>query len=446
MSAFYDSESKLLNDRGIKKLLSQENKYSSWLVLESALAKAQGEFGVIPKEAAKNIGESCKIENIDFEEMDRIYREIGHGFVPFLKVLIKACDEESGKYVHYGITTQNIQQSAQLYVAKQVHVVFKSFIEDILHNWAQLANTYHDAPMAGRTHGQHALPISFGYKIAVFMSELEHAYIRLQETEKRFFSVMMGGAVGAFNSQQEEVGKKVQDKVAQILDMASMDIPSRSTNVYKVEYISALSLMVTTIHRFAEEVYATSGEEYRELSEPFKKGTVGSSTMPQKINPKLAKGIIANAEKLYTLISLGIRSCIKKYEGDSAAYMMIDGTLQEAFELTTEILMRAEKLTKDIVVYPENMKKNLTLSHGLINSEYLMMKIAEKIGKDKAHSIVYEIAIKTAQEQSSYLDNIMQHPLIQETFTRQEVETFLNPINYMGLSSHFAKEQAQKYL
>lgn len=118
MRAFYDSKSKTINDRGIRELFKEKTKYKAWLKIETALAKAQAEEGFIPKEASKEIEEAAKVENIDFEEMDRIYREIGHGFVPFLKVLVKACPEESGKYVHYGITTQNVQQSGQLYVMK----------------------------------------------------------------------------------------------------------------------------------------------------------------------------------------------------------------------------------------------------------------------------------------------------------------------------------------
>lgn len=108
MRALYDSKSKTIDDRGIKDLLSDEAKYSTWLMFESMLAQAQAELGFIPQSAADEIKEKAVIENIDFEEMSRIYQKIGHGFVPFLKVLVNACSEESGKYIHYGITTQNM--------------------------------------------------------------------------------------------------------------------------------------------------------------------------------------------------------------------------------------------------------------------------------------------------------------------------------------------------
>src|SRR5690625_1828977 len=155
MRALYDSKSKTIDDQGIKDLFSQEEKYKTWLLFEVALAKAQAESGFIPQKAAEDIEKSAKIENIDWDEMDRIYREIGHGFVPFLKVLVKACPTESGKYVHYGITTQNVQQSGQLIVMKQIHDKFIELCGEILVNLSKLAEENADTVMPGRTHGRH---------------------------------------------------------------------------------------------------------------------------------------------------------------------------------------------------------------------------------------------------------------------------------------------------
>ncbi len=125
MRALYDSKSKTIDDRGMKVLLGQQARVQSWLDVEAALALAQAEHGMIPASAAANIAANCRVENIDLAEMERLLREIGHGFVPMIKVLVKACDSESGKYVHYGVTTQNIQQTAQLYLAKQFNVLLQ---------------------------------------------------------------------------------------------------------------------------------------------------------------------------------------------------------------------------------------------------------------------------------------------------------------------------------
>ena len=401
MRALYDSKSKTLSDKGIKQLLTKEEKYRAWLKVEAALAKAQGELGVIPKEAAEKINQRAKIENLDFEKMDEIYRKVGHGFVPFLKVLVMACDEESGKYIHFGATTQNIQQTAQNLIMKQVHEKFLKYVVEILDNLNKLASKHAGSVMAGRTHGKHAIPITYGYKVSVWISEILMSLERLQEVEKRVFSAMMGGAVGAFNS-TGEIGISVQNRVADLLDLEPMLVPSRNISSPKIEYINSLQLLANNLHKIAEEVFQTSIEEFGEVSESFTNGTVGSSTMPHKINPKLSKGIIANAQMLYSLSTISYCSAARPFEADSTSNMLFDGVMEQALELMTEILIRAEELTRTLVVNKDQLKKNAEINAGIDNSEYIMMKIAQHIGKDKAHELVYELAIETELTHQSY--------------------------------------------
>ena len=369
MRALYDSKSKTIDDRGIKDLLSNEAKYSTWLMFESMLAQAQAELGFIPQSAADEIKEKAVIENIDFEEMNRIYQKIGHGFVPFLKVLVNACSEESGKYIHYGITTQNIQQSSQLYMMKTVHHKFMLLLGEIIENLSNLALKTKSMVMPGRTHGRHAIPITYGYKVSVWISDFIDCYQRMQECEKRVFTIMMGGAVGAFNS-MPGVGLEVQKRVAELVGMEAMEVPSRNLSTHKLEYMANLALMANICHKIGEEVYSTTLEEIAEVSEGFTKGTVGSSTMPHKINPKLAKGIIANSQKLYSLPSVGMYSAVRPYEGDSSSYMLFDGLIEEALELTTEILLRTEELSRTIVPHEERMLHNVLRNKGLDTVSY----------------------------------------------------------------------------
>lgn len=443
MRAFYDSKSRTIDDRGIKALFTDEAKYNAWLAVETALAKAQAAHGFIPREAAEEIAASAKIENLDFEEMGRIYEKVGHGFVPFLKVLVKACPPESGKYVHYGITTQNVQQTSQLYIMKQVHEKFLLLAGEILHNLAILAEENKDTVMAGRTHGRHATPITYGYKVSVWISELLAAVERMENLESRVFQVMMGGAVGTFSS-MPEVGPQVQEHVAESLGMHSMDVPSRNINTHKLEYIMALQLLASVCHKMAEEVYQTSIEEIAEVAEGFKEGTIGSSTMPHKINPKLAKGIIANSQKLYSLSSVGLYSSVRPYEGDSSQYMLFDGIVEEALELSTEILLRAEELSRTLNVRKERMRENVNINKGLDNSEYVMMKIADKLGKDKAHSLVYDIAIKTAAYGEDFYTNLSQDAVLAENFAPEELQHMIDPGNYIGLAPELAEKMARK--
>ena len=437
MRALYDSKTLTMDDRGIRKLFTKETKYESWLKLETALAKAQAEYGIIPKEAADEIEKAAKLENIDLIEMEKIFQEIGHGFVPFLKVLVKACPGDSGKYIHYGLTTQNIQQSAQLLVTKQIHQKFMELTADILHNLSKLAYEHKDSVMPGRTHGRHATPITYGYKVSVWISDFLNCAERMREAEKRVFTIMMGGAVGTFST-MGETGLKIQKRVAEILDMEPMLVPSRNITAHKTEYIMNLALLANACHKIGEEVYSTTLEEIGEVSESFKDGTVGSSTMPHKINPKLAKGIIANSQKLYSLIPVGMYSGARPYEGDSSSYMLFDGLLEEALELMTEILLRCEELTGTLSPHKEKLLSNANMNKGLDNSEFIMMKLSETLGKDKAHELVYKIAIKTAKDGEDFYKNLIADPLISKHFSDEDIKFMIDPRNYTGLSEQTA--------
>ncbi|WMY74490.1 adenylosuccinate lyase family protein [Buttiauxella selenatireducens] len=441
MRALYDSKSKTIDDKGMKALFTHEARVQSWLDVEAALATAQAKVGIIPASAAKNIAENCQLDRIDLAEVERLLREIGHGFVPVIKVLVKACDEESGKYVHYGVTTQNIQQTAHLLLVKQFHQQLMSFVDATLENLARLALQHKDTLMAGRTHGKHALPITYGYKVSVWIYELLGAVERMQEAEKRVFTVMMGGAVGAFHATGEP-GRQVQDLVAEALDMHPMRVPSRNARVYRAEYISNLCLLATTFHKIAEEVYQTSSEEFGEVSEAFAKGTVGSSTMPQKVNPKLAKGIIANAQRLYAVMTSSLYVCPRPFEADSSAYFIFDANLQESIELMAEIVLRAEELTRTLIVDKSRMQQNVMLTHGLINSEKIMMSLVERLGKDPAHELVYTMAMRSTHEGLDYGSVLRNEPVIRDNFTDDEIRELLDPAAYTGLCAVLAEELA----
>jgi len=443
MRALYDSKSKDLDNRGIYALLSENTKYETWIQVELALAKAEAKVGMIPQSAADEICERGTFENIDFQEVNRIKEEVGHGFVPFLKVFTMACGKEGSKYVHYGATTQNIQQTSQLYIAKKVWYVFYGFIKDILVNLADLAEKHADTVMPGRTHGRHAIPITYGFKLSSYIDELISTVERMKEAESRIFTVMMGGAVGSFNT-MGEVGPMIQDLVADELEMSSMTVPSRSISSHKLEMVMILSLLCNVLHKMGEEVYYTGIEEFNEIQEPFKKGTIGSSTMPHKINPKLSKGIIANSQKLYTLVSLGLNTGTRMFEGDSSSYMVHEAMIEEALELCTEVLMRAEELTRGLIVNKESMAHNAQLNGGLDNTENIMMKMADRLGKDVAHSLLYEKAMLVEREGREFIDVLREDPAIRVTFSDKELEEMLLPENYIGIGADIARKVSAK--
>ena len=254
---------------------------------------------------------------------------------------------------------------------------------------------------------------------------------------------MMGGAVGTFSS-MPEVGIDVQKRVAELTGMYYMEVPSRNISTHKLEYMMNLSLLANICHKIGEEVYSTTLEEIAEVSEGFTKGTVGSSTMPHKINPKLAKGIIANSQKLYSLPSVGSYSAVRPYEGDSSSYMLFDGLVEESLELMTEILLRTEELTRTMTPNEDRLLYNVMRNKGLDNTEYVMMKMAEKLGKDESHSLLYDIAIKTAADGEDFYNNLINNEVIMTSFNTDEIKEMLDPRNYTGLSRELAEKEASR--
>lgn len=375
--------------------------------------------------------------------MQRNKKVVGHGFVSFLKAILSQLNEEGRKYLHYGCTTQNIQQTAQMLQLKDVYQVIYSFLRDILDHLSDLAQKHAESVMPGRTHGKHAIPITYGYKCSVWIKELLTNIERMEQSELRIFQVMMGGAVGSFNS-TEKNGRLVQKRVSKILGMNEMTVPSRNMSQHKIEYLMILSLIANTFHKMAEEVYYTGIEEFCEVSEPFQNGTVGSSTMPQKINPKLAKGIIANSQKLYSLITPALFSASRMFEADSSSYMLFDGLIEEATELMVEILIRTEELTRKIIINDERMLFNAKLNKGLDNSEYVMMSLAKIIGKEKAHEIVYEDAILAETDKKDYFEVLSKDKRILSIYSEKEIYSMLDPISYIGESNNIALEVSKK--
>ncbi|ALB27911.1 class-II fumarase/aspartase family protein [Companilactobacillus heilongjiangensis] len=442
MGALYDSKTKTMFDHGVRYFFTDEAKYRSWIYVEVILAQSQAELGYIPDKAAKEITKKAKYENLDFKQMEHIYERVGHGFVPFVKVLADTCGE-AGKYIHYGVTTQNIQQTSELLIIREVDKRFMMVISEILDNLAKLAASNSNTVMPGRTHGKHAVPITFGFKVAGWIQNFLNDINRLQELESRVFNSMMGGAVGAYNS-MGEYGPKINRLVAKKLDMKPMPIPLRNISAQKIEYMNALCLLATSCDRIAQEVYATSIEEYGEVSEPFFHGTIGSSTMPHKINPKLSKGIIANAQKLYSVPVSAYYSSTRPFEADSSSNMLFDGLLNESLELVTEVLLRTEELTRGLQVHKTKMDQNAHINDGLDNSEYVMMKVAQKLGKDQAHSMIYKLAMEAEQSDEGYEDVLLSNEYLRNTFSKEELECMLKPEKYTGLSSEIAIEFSKK--
>src|SRR5262245_22137310 len=226
-------------DPGVRALFAEESRYQAWLDVEAALAQAQAELGVIPAHAAEEITRKARLTLLDRSAIRAGLERTGHSLVPLIWELDRVCDGDAGGYVHWGATTQNVTQTGQLLLARRAHAVFLRQLAALLDGLGPLAERTKEMLLPGRTHGQHALPATFGFKVAVWIDELCRHVERLRGCESRVFLAMLGGGAGTMAS-LGPIGMAVQEKMGQALGMGAMSVPARSIGDHQAEYVGLL--------------------------------------------------------------------------------------------------------------------------------------------------------------------------------------------------------------
>jgi adenylosuccinate lyase len=430
-------------DPGIRALYRQENRWQAWLDVEAALAKAEAELGIIPKEAAEAIAAAAHYERLDRARIDEGFARTGHTIVPLVWELSRVVGEKHGGWVHWGATTQNITQTGDLLVLRQAHRVFLGLIADALRAAADLAEKGADMPIAGRTHGQHAVPATFGYKAAVWIDELIRHIERLQQAAPRIFVAMLGGGAGTFASLGAQ-GPAVQQGIARQLGFGSMKVPARTIGDHLAENICLLGLLAATCGKIGREIYTLMKTEFGEVEEPVPPGTVGSSTMPQKRNPKLCQDIIAAAAEIRSTVPIALEAMMTEHEADRTTSVMMDAAEARAGIATGDMLSRLVEVLRGLRLDPQRMRRNLDLGGGLIMAEAVMLDLGKVIGRQTAHDVVYDAAMEAATEGKSFADLLAADPRVSAHLDARAIQALLDPTAYTGLCAEMARDGAAR--
>jgi 3-carboxy-cis,cis-muconate cycloisomerase len=430
-------------DPGIRALYRLENRWQAWLDVEAALAKAQAELGIIPKEAADAIAKAAHYELLDRARLDEGFARTGHPIVPLVWELSRVTGDEHGGWVHWGATTQNITQTGDLLVLRQAHGIFLKLIADALDAAAVLAERGAEMPIAGRTHGQHAVPATFGYKVAVWVDELTRHVERFRQAAPRIFVAMLGGGAGTYAS-LGEMGPKVQAGIARHLGFDSMSVPSRVLLDHLAENICLLAMLAASCGRIGREIYTLMKTEFGEVEEPVPPGTVGSSTMPQKRNPKLCQDIIAAAAEIRALVPLGLEAMMTEHEADRTTSLMMDSAESRACIATGDMLSRLVEIFRGLKLDPARMRANLDLGGGLIMAEAVMLDLGQAIGRQHAHDVVYDAAMEAATARKSFGDLLAADPRVTAHMSAAQIEKLLEPTAYTGLCAQMARDAATR--
>ena len=432
-----------VSDPGIRALYRLENRWQAWLDVEAALARAQEELGIIPEGAATAIGHAAHLELLDRAHIDEGFARTGHTIVPLVWELSRVTGEPYGGWVHWGATTQNITQTGDLLVLRQAHGIFLRLIGEALSALADLAERGAEMPIAGRTHGQHALPATFGYKPAVWIDEMIRHVERFRQAAPRIFVAMLGGGAGTFASLGAQ-GPAVQAALGKHLGMQPMRVPSRTLGDHLAENICLMGLVAATSAKIAREIYTLMKTEFSEVEEPVPPGTVGSSTMPQKRNPKLCQDIIAAAAEVRANVPLALEAMQTEHEADRTTSLVMEAAEARAAIALGDALARLVEVLQGLRLDPARMRRNLDLGGGLIMAEAVMLNLGAKIGRQHAHDVVYDAAQAAFVEGRAFAELLAADPRVTAHLDRDAIAGLLDPTAYTGLCAEMARDAAAR--
>ncbi len=406
-------------------------RFQSWLDFEAALARAEASCGVIPAEAAEAITEAAVLDNLDPVEMKAIYEKVGFAIVPLVKQLTAACPDHAARYVHWGATTQDVLDTGLVLQMRAGLALIEAELDAVIAALAALARAHRDTPQAGRTFQQHAVPITFGYKVAGWLDEALRHRARLAEVKARALAVQYGGAVGTLAPLGDK-GLAVRAALARELDLRDPDITWHTGRDGLAEVIFWLGLVGGLLGRIGTEVAMLMRSEVSELREPYVPGRGASSAMPQKRNPIACPQIIAIANRLRSLVPQMMESQIQEHERGIAAMPVEWMVIPEAFLLASGALKHARPMLEGLDVDVANMRRTLDSGGGLIMSEAVMSGLAPKLGRGTAHEVVTAAAANAIDTGRHLRDALLENETVMAQFDTTTIDRLLDPANYTG--------------
>jgi 3-carboxy-cis,cis-muconate cycloisomerase len=414
----------------MRAVFSDDNLLTCYVETEVALALAQGRTGVIPQEAADTIARLATTVVLDRAALKSEAENVGYPILGLVRQL-SAKLGEAGRYVHWGATTQDIMDTAAVMQIRAALAIVERDLAAVVDALAGLAAKYRDTPMAGRTHLQQALPITFGYKCAVWLSMLDRHVARLAELKPRVLVAQLGGAAGTLASLGEK-GLDVRHEFARALALSEPSITWHVARDAVVETVNFLALVTGSLGKIGFDMMLMMATEIGEAFEPFAEHRGASSTMPQKRNPISSEILVANAKAVRQHSGLMLDAMIQDFERATGPWHVEWMAVPESFILTAGSLAQAKTLAEGLTIDESRMRRNLDLTQGLIVAEAVMMGLAPHLGRQQAHDIVYEACREALQKGRSLFDVLMVNPTIAKALPQADLRKLCDPANYLG--------------
>ncbi len=401
------------------------------LEVEAALARVEARLGIVPAAAAEAITKAASLDRVDLKDIAAGARLAGYPAAALAKALGKAAGGDAAKYVHWGATTQDIVDTALVVQIRDGLAIVERDLRALIAALAAQATAHRGAVMAGRSFLQQALPVTFGYKCAVWLAPFLDHLDRLSELRPRILRVQFGGAVGTLASLGSH-GRAVTVALAEELGLAAPMAPWHVARDGIAETGAFLGLVSGSLAKLATDVILLAQTEVREVAEPAEAGRGGSSTMPQKRNPVASAYIVAAARGVHALVPLLFAAMAQDHERATGPWQSEQLALPQIFLLTAGALAHAGPLAAGLEVDAARMRENLDLTEGLILSEAIMMALAEKIGRDAAHHQVTQAVATAAKAGRPFVEVLKTTPDIRRHLDDAALARILDPAHYIG--------------
>ena len=396
----------LFIDRIVEETMGDAAFVRRLLAVEAALALAQAELGVIPEPSAQAIRAAAQTFSPDMERLRQDTERAGVPVAGLVAQLRTALDEEAGRWLHYGATSQDIIDTARvLQLRDMLGDPVQRRLEAIVKRLEQLADEHRHTLMAGRTHSQQAVPITFGLKVAGWLAPLKRHQVRLEELEPRLFVVQLGGAAGTLAPLGEQ-GVAVMERLARGLDLGVPEIPWHSQRDRFAELAGWLSLVTGSLGKMAQDVILMAQSEVGEIAESADVDRGGSSTMPQKRNPIQSELIVAAARQNAALLSSMHQAQIQEHERGTHGWQVEWIAMPQMLSLTARALERTQWLTENMQPDVKRMAANVEASNGMMLAEAISFVLAEHMPRSEAKRMVREAALAAETSGQHLVDEL----------------------------------------
>jgi 3-carboxy-cis,cis-muconate cycloisomerase len=416
--------------------------FQRMLDVEAALARVQARLGIIPAEAAAAITAAARVENLDMAELAASVRNVGYPVVGVVKGLNRAAGE-AGRWSHWGATTQDILDTAVVLQIRAGLALIQDDLAATIRALAAQAERHRATVLAGRTHLQHALPVTFGLKCAIWLQPLIAHVERLSQLRPRVELVQFGGAAGTLASLGDR-GLEVMEGLAAELGLRAPAAPWHVCRDGMAEAVGFLGLLCGSLAKFATDIVLLAQTEVAELAEPYVAGRGGSSTMPQKRNPIASEYVLAAARAVQALVPVMQGAMAADHERATGPWQAEALALPQAFVLAHGALVHARDLAEGMVVDADRMRHNLAGGGGLIMAEAVMMGLAPALGRSEAHHAVKHACDTALREHINLAEALLREKTVAAQMDAAAIEKMTEPAGYLGSSDAFIDRVLKK--